>query len=262
MLRKTLTKMFVVGATCVGLALLASGLAWSRGSEGPPRRGGGPLHEVLFMEKHAERLGLDGKTLEKIRNIVAAAKVKSSDVRTKLHEAHMTMRELLSAETPDEAAVMGQAERIGAIRNDLAKHHLRVLLQIRPLLTAEQVQELGKIREERRSRRRRWGPPHGGAGFGEQRGPRGMDLNSKMSRLTERLNLTEEQQTQIRSILEAQTQKMQAMKEEAKKLHQETDAQIQGVLTDEQRVQFTQFREERQGKMREERRHGGWGRRY
>ncbi len=264
MLRNTLTKTFVVGTICLGLALLASGLALSRGPEGPRPGRGGPPHDVFLIEKHAERLNLDDKTLEQIRSIVAVSKERSSGLRTELREAHMTMRELLSAETPDEKAVMEQAEKIGTIRNNLAKHHLRVLLQIRPLLTTDQVQELGRIREERRSWRRHWHQPHGGPAFDQQRGPRAMDLDSRMSRLTERLSLTEEQQAEIRSILEEQMQQMQAMREEKRKLRQETEAKIQGVLTEEQRAQFSQLPEEQQQKMHDgrDRRRGGWGRPY
>lgn len=257
MIRSTFPRTIVIGTICLGLALLASGLAWSRGPEGPHSKRGGPVHDVFLMEKYAEQLNLDAKTLEQIRGIVAASKEKSTGLRTELREAHKTMRQLLSADIPDEKAVMEQAEKIGAIRNNLAKNHLRVLLQIRPLLTTEQVRELGKIRKEHRSRRRDWGPPHRGAAFDPQRGPRGMDLDSRISRLTERLSLTEEQQAEIRPILEQKMQKMQAMWMEARKLRQETDAKIQGLLTDEQRAQFMQFREEKYKKgMRDS---GGWG---
>ena len=256
MMRNALPKMFAVGIICLGLALLASTLAWSRGPEGPRPKRGGPMHDVFLIEKHAERLRLDDKTLEQIRGIVAASKERSSGLYAQLREAHKTMRELLSAATPNEKAVMEQAEKIGAIRNDLTKHHLSVLLQIRPLLTTEQVQELGKIRKERRSPRRHWGSLHGDAAYGRQRGAHVMDIDAKMSRLTERLSLTEEQQAKIRSIFEEQMQKRQAMMAEARKLRQETEAKIQSLLTDDQRAQLNQPREERQQRMHGP---GGWG---
>ena len=247
MMRNARPKLFAVGTICLGLALLASSLAWSRGPEGPRQKRGGPMHDVILIEKHAERLRLDDKTLEQIRGIVAASKERSSGLYAQMRETHKTMRELLSAATPDEKAVMEQAEKIGAIRNDLAKHHLSVLLRIRPLLTTEQVQELGKIRKERRSPRRHRGSPHGGVHV--------MDIDAKMSRLTERLSLTEEQQAQIRSIFQEQMQKRQAMMAEARKLRQETEAKIQSLLTDDQRAQFHRLREERQQRM-----HGPGGR--
>ncbi len=85
-----------------------------------------------------------------------------------------------------------------------------------------------------------------------------------MSKLTKRLKLTEEQQAEIRSILEEKMQKKQAMREEKRKLRQETETKIQGVLTDEQQVQFNQLREEKQERRRGpgDKRGGGWGRPY
>ena len=246
MMRNPIPKMFVVGTICLGLALLASNPAWSRGPEGHGPKRGGPMHDVFLMEKHAERLRLDDKTLEQVRGIIAASKEKSRTLHGQLREAHKTMRDLLSAPTPNEKAVMEQAEKVGAIRNDLAKHHLSVLLQIRPLLTAEQVQELGKIRKERRPGRKHWGSRHGDAAPYRQRGAHGMDIDAKMSRLTERLSLTEEQQAKIRSIFEAQMQKRQAMMVEARKLRQDTEEKVQSLLTEEQRALFIQLHEERQ----------------
>lgn len=151
MRRNTLTKTCVVGALLLGLALPQSGLAsrdrpWGR--RGHRHR---PVH-ILF-EKHAERLGLDAKTLEKIRGISEATKEQSSDLRTKLREARMTMRQLLSAETPDKAAVMKQVEIMGAIMTDLRKHRMATILEIRALLTPKQRQELIEIVKEFRSKR-------------------------------------------------------------------------------------------------------------
>ncbi|MFQ5657468.1 MAG: periplasmic heavy metal sensor [Candidatus Methylomirabilales bacterium] len=247
MLGNTLTKVGIVAVLLLGLALPHSGLA-NRDRLGGPGgyHRGGP--QFLF-EKHAERLGLDGKTLEQIRAISEAAKGQSSELHTKFREAKTTMRKLLSAETPDKTAVMKQAEIMGAIKTDLRKHKLATILEIRALLTPEQRQELIKMRKERRSGRRHWGP----------RGPRTMDLDSRMSKLADRLSLTGRQQAEIRSILEQKMQKIQTMREEKRKLRQETESKIQGLLTDEQRAQFNQLREEQRERKRghEARRGGG-----
>ncbi len=252
MSRSVLTKTFVVGAVLLGLALPQSGLARRDGPGGPGKHRPGPQH--IMFEKHADRLGLDAETLEKIRGISEKAKEESSELHTKFQEARTTMHKLLSAEAPDKAAVMKQAEVMGEIMTGIRKHRLAALLDVRALLTPEQRQELIKIREERRSRRRDWGPGRPGA----------MDFDSKMSKLTKRLKLTEEQQAEIRSILEEKMQKKQAMREEKRKLRQETETKIQGVLTDEQQVQFNQLREEKQERRRGpgDKRGGGWGRPY
>jgi len=71
----------------------------------------------------------------------------------KLVAAHEQMHALLAADVPDEAAVMQQAERIGALETDERKTRLRGMLQIRALLTPEQRALLVEIHEARRSRR-------------------------------------------------------------------------------------------------------------
>jgi Spy/CpxP family protein refolding chaperone len=115
-----------------------------------------------LFEKHAERLGLDAKTLEQIRAISESAKEQTSELRTNLKQARTTMHDLLSAETPDKAAVMKQAEIMGAIKTDLRKQRLATILEIRALLTPEQRQELIEIVKEFRSKRGSHGPVHEG----------------------------------------------------------------------------------------------------
>ena len=57
------------------------------------------------------------------------------------------MRALLSQEVPDEAAVMRQADAIGALELAARKQRLQVMLRIRALLTPAQRQELMRLQE-------------------------------------------------------------------------------------------------------------------
>ena len=78
----------------------------------------------------------------------------------RLHALHEELRELLSADSPDESAIMAKADEIGAVKTSLKKHHLRTMLQIRSQLTPEQREKLVELHEERRERwkekRERW----------------------------------------------------------------------------------------------------------
>jgi Spy/CpxP family protein refolding chaperone len=64
------------------------------------------------------------------------------------------MRALLSQELPDEAAVMQQADAIGALELAERKNRLQAILQIRAVLTPAQRQELIRRWGELHSRRR------------------------------------------------------------------------------------------------------------
>ena len=141
-----------VTALLAGLAVADAGFAQppfagSQRGHGGPHRGRGPAG---FIEEHAARLGLDDETREAIDEIVDESREQGRELHGELRDLHREMRDLLSEETPDEAAVMQQAEAIGKIETELHKHRLGTLIKIRALHTPEQREELARIREETR----------------------------------------------------------------------------------------------------------------
>jgi len=123
--------------------------------------GGGPGG---CIERNADALGLDSDTLAKVDAIAADARAQCGDLRVQVREARQEMRRLLAADTPDEAAVMAQADRIGEAMTAVHKHHLATLLKIRALLTPEQRQQLMSMCGRR-------GPGGSGMGPGPDGGP-------------------------------------------------------------------------------------------
>lgn len=65
-----------------------------------------------------------------------------------------------------------------------------------------------------------------------------------MQRMTSELQLTEEQQQQLRAVHQEQFDKMKA-------LHQEKQEKVDAILTDEQRSKWQELREQRHEKMKE-----------
>ena len=100
-----------------------------------------------FIAEYAERLGLDQETLATIRTIVDASRAQGETLRTELRQAQAQMRTLLSQEVPNEAAVMQQADAIGALELAVRKQRLQAMLRIRALLTPAQRQELMRLQE-------------------------------------------------------------------------------------------------------------------
>jgi Spy/CpxP family protein refolding chaperone len=117
-----------------------------RRHHGPP-----PIDRVL--EEHAEELGLDAATLQRVEEIADVAHEQEQPLREALHDEREELRALLDQDAPDEESVMRQLEAIGAAETQLHKHRLRTLLTVRALLTPEQRKELLRIFEERRGRR-------------------------------------------------------------------------------------------------------------
>ena len=107
-----------------------------------------------FIAEHAEQLGLTQETLTAIHTIVEASRGPQEARRVALRQAYAQMRALLSQEVPDEVAVMQQAEAISALELAARKQRLQVMLQIRALLTPAQRQELVRLQEAWRTRRR------------------------------------------------------------------------------------------------------------
>ncbi len=93
-------------------------------------------------------------------------------------------------------------------------------------------------------------PPHHGAGRHEPR----FDPEKRLARLTEKLGLTAEQQTQLRPVLAAQAEAMQAIdqasltgeqrREMIQQLHQDNRAKIAAILTPAQRQEMREMRRE------------------
>lgn len=142
---------FVLGAAAPGRAGEPGRGMWGgpHGRHGPP-----PLHSVL--ERHADRIGLDEATRAEIQSIAEASHPKMDALQERLGELHDEMRDLLRQDTPDEAAVMRQAELIGEAETAAHKERLRTMLQIRALLTPEQRERMVEIFHERRREWKGW----------------------------------------------------------------------------------------------------------
>jgi len=94
---------------------------------------------------HLRELGLDAQQLEKLRGILGEAKRTREEIDGRLQHAFDDMRVLLEQDAPDEAAVMKQADRIGAIRTEGRKAMLRTLLAVRADLTRAQREQLNEM---------------------------------------------------------------------------------------------------------------------
>jgi Spy/CpxP family protein refolding chaperone len=108
-------------------------------------------HEA-HLERLVESIGLDEKTLTEVRKVIEASKSEHQELRRKLSEADGRMRSLLEQAEPGEAAVMAQADTIGALETEVRKQRIRTMLRVRALLTLEQRVKLLEVMRTRRPR--------------------------------------------------------------------------------------------------------------
>lgn len=151
----------------VSAALLMAGLAIALPGQAEPGHGpaepghgqpgwGGPGG---WLERHAKELGIADAKLAEIRKVVDDSRTQAEKIWAEDRAAHDKMRKLLDQDQPDEAAVMKQAEVLGAIDVRRQKLRLSSMLKIRAMLTPDQRAKLRKLREQMYER-----PPgmHGG----------------------------------------------------------------------------------------------------
>jgi Spy/CpxP family protein refolding chaperone len=128
----------------LAVALLAPHAALARPSHDPGR----------FIAKHAERLGLSDETLAAIGRVLDASRARNEGLEDEARRTRAALRARLEAPSPDRAAVLEAASTVDAAMASLHRNRLEAILEIHALLTPAQREELVRIREERRARRR------------------------------------------------------------------------------------------------------------
>lgn len=160
-----------IAAGVLAVALLMPGvdaLAWGPGGPGHGPGGMGPgMGPGAQLEKHLEELGLAPDKLEAVHAILAESRAAREQDRERMKAAFEEMRGLLDQDTPDEAAVMAQAEVLGQLRTEAHKAMLHTLLAVRAELTPEQRAQLREKMRADMADRPWWHRRHGGGGSGE-----------------------------------------------------------------------------------------------
>jgi Spy/CpxP family protein refolding chaperone len=149
-------------------ALAASAGAWPGAG---PGHGAGP--HGRFLERQLERLDLPAETRSAVQAVLDESKAARQELHQQIRAAHESMRALLEKDPVDEAAVMAQADAIGALMTQSRKQELGTLIRVRSLLTPEQRAELDAQMQARRERG--WHGKRGGPG-----GPEGCEHGKPM----------------------------------------------------------------------------------
>ena len=117
-------------------------------------------------------------------------------------------------------------------------------------------------------------PVQGGNEQGEHMGHRGhggregrMDPNQRVKMLTEKLNLTKDQQSKVKDIFTSQQKQMQALMQDQStsqedkrskfdQMRTDTDSQVRAVLTGDQQQKFDAMLKDREQRMSQRHQHG------
>ena len=115
--------------------------------------------------KVVERLKLTDEQRKSFDGILLDHRAKLIDLRASLEKAELTLEPLMSDDSPNEAKILAQIDKVAQARAELEKANAGFLLAIRAKLTPEQWKQMQAFRanHERAGRgREERGPGHGG----------------------------------------------------------------------------------------------------
>ena len=151
----------IIGAlrgAVVACCVLGSSIGFARGG-GPGAGASGQEgdHRGPGLREYAEELGLSDGVQAEIKKIRRASRDAKVDLKYQLNKARNALRDLLEEDSPAEASVMSQADKIGALQMKLRKARLRKMLQINKLLTPDQRRRFKKFKGRHRGGKRSGG---------------------------------------------------------------------------------------------------------
>ncbi len=104
------------------------------------------------LERQIERLELDEDTQAAVDRILDDSRTAQRALHREIRTAHEQMREQLVSVDSDEASLLAQAERISGLDLEINKARIATHLELRAILTSEQMEALAAIAEERPTR--------------------------------------------------------------------------------------------------------------
>jgi len=136
------------------------GMGMGAGMGMGPGRGG--RHGMGRGMGYLKQLDLTEQQEDRIEAIHDKQRRSAIEIRKNLELAQLDMRKLMRADTPDRRAIETQVDRMSGLRGQLQKSQVNSLLDVRGVLTPEQLQKLEQLRSEGGGRGRR-GPGPGGS---------------------------------------------------------------------------------------------------
>jgi Spy/CpxP family protein refolding chaperone len=168
-------KLMMAGRLVLAVAgvLIAGGLASAQGAGGEGMPGGGgmgsgfgehrPPMEKAFggaggqfwnNPRTVAALKLTDDQRKAMDGILQEHRMKLVDLEASLKKAELEMQPLMKADTPDQAAILAQIDKVAQARAELEKANARYLLALRGKLTPDQWKQLQTMRQNRMDRGR------------------------------------------------------------------------------------------------------------
>ena len=117
---------------------------------------GPKMFSPKMLEHAASKLGLDDATLTSIKERAHRGRKEGIPLKGVMEAARLDLKHALDSQSPDRSEVMRLAEAVGRAHIKMKQHHLNVMLDIREMLTPDQVKQLKTMRHELKAKRKRF----------------------------------------------------------------------------------------------------------
>jgi Spy/CpxP family protein refolding chaperone len=114
---------------------------------------GGP--NPVVVKKFLKDAGCSDQQIRRIETLKDEVERKTLDIKHQVENARLDMKQLMQAENPDRAAIFKQIDKIGALRLQMKKARVGLMLDIRKELTPEQWEKLQAFKTEHRMKHRK-----------------------------------------------------------------------------------------------------------
>jgi Spy/CpxP family protein refolding chaperone len=146
----------------LGLVAVMSMLAVPAFAEGPHgkhrrhgRHKGALFMNLKLLERMADKINVNEDTLEAIKEKVYKGKKKAIAWEAELKTHRLDLHRELDAARPNRGRVMNLIEETGALKLKLKKHRVGLMLDVRSMLTPEQIKKMKKLRREFKAKHHR-----------------------------------------------------------------------------------------------------------
>ena len=109
-----------------------------------------PMMSPMMMNRE---LGLSNEQQQKIKAILSGSTNEMQSLHAKMQAAAKVQGELMSQDSPNEAAVLQGVTEIAAMRTEIARIRVKQVLEVQKLLTPEQRAKMREKMKERMQKR-------------------------------------------------------------------------------------------------------------
>lgn len=190
--RKAIILNLIVGLFVLGFSGFAQGSVEGKlanRSEGRKGKGEGKIFQRLLSPEGRQKLGITDDQAKKIEDLHVSTAKQMIDLNAKIKTTKIDLEQALKEKRPDKVKVLGLIEATGKLKTDEAKLRMVARLNLREILTDQQIDTIQKMRQERGQK---MGP------MPMRRGGRGMMGGPNMGPMQQQMQQWRQQMRQMR----------------------------------------------------------------